>query len=94
MWVAILVLALGILALLGGVLLGGVFTIVLVPLALIGLGSGVVYAMWGRATQAGEGGATDSEHAPERPLPNTLPRDSGRAPTSPERLADARRVQQ
>lgn len=94
MWFYPVVVALVILAIVGGSLAGGIFTIVLVPLAATVLISSVVYAMWGRALESSAGGSTDATHTPERPLPHQRRRPSGRAPSSPERLADARRQQQ
>jgi hypothetical protein len=83
-----------ILGIAGGALFGGIFTIVLVPLAAIALATGVVYGMWGRAAQGSEGAETEATNAASSPLPHRRRGDSGRAPSSPERLADARRVQQ
>jgi hypothetical protein len=94
MWFYPLVLFLVILAVIGGTLAGGIFTIVLVPLAAIVLVSAVVYGLWGRALAGSAGGADEATHAPDRPLPHRFGRPSGRAPSSPERLADTRRQQQ
>jgi hypothetical protein len=78
----------------GSVFSGGIFTIVLLPIGAIVFVSGVLYGMWARAQQGSAGGSTEATEAPDRPLPHHHPRPSGRAPTSPERLADARRAQQ
>jgi hypothetical protein len=94
MWFYPLVLVLVILALAGGTLLGGVYTIILVPLAAVVVVSLLIYALWGRALQGREGVATDADHVSSRPLPHRRRRPSGRAPTSPEALTDARRQQQ
>jgi hypothetical protein len=94
MWLYLIVGALAILALVAGVLFGGIFTIVLLPIALIVVGSGVAYAMWARAQQGRVGGTTEASDVTDRPLPHRHARPSGRAPSSPERLADARRTQQ
>jgi uncharacterized membrane protein YfcA len=94
MWFYPLVIVLVILAVVGGTLAGGIFTIVLVPLAAIVLISGLVYTLWGRALQGGAGDSTEGTQASRRPLPHRRPRPSGRAPSSPERLADTRRQQQ
>jgi hypothetical protein len=92
MWFYPIVLVVVILAVVGGTLAGGIFTIVLVPLAAIALISGGVYVMWGRALQGSTGASTSP--TPDRPLPHEPQRPSGLAPNSPERLADARRQQQ
>jgi hypothetical protein len=92
MWLSLIVVALAIFAILGGVLAGGVFTIVLVPLAAVALVSAFVFSIVGGAAQrrAGSGGGDPRQ----RPLPHNPRRDPGHVPTSPERLADARRVEQ
>jgi hypothetical protein len=93
-WFYPLLLVLVILGVAGGILLGGIFTIILVPLAVIAMVSAAVYAIWGRALQGGADGATDAARVSEQPLPVQRRRPTGRAPTSPERLVDARREQQ
>jgi hypothetical protein len=98
MWLTFIAIVLVAAAVLASVVSGGVFTIILIPLAavavVLALGSGLL----GRASavRAGEtqGDAADST---SRTSPNTLPRSrrrSGHVPSSPERLADARREQQ
>ena len=94
MWFYPFVLLLATLAVIGGTLAGGIFTIVLVPLAVIALVSAAVYGLWGRAAQGSNDGSTDATRTSDRPLPHRFARPSGRAPSSPERLADARRQQQ
>jgi hypothetical protein len=89
MWLYMLVGAIAIIAILGGILLGGVFTIVLIPLALIAGGAALAYAIAARAATPSAAG--DDEPAP---LPTGQQGSSGRVRTSPERLTDARRVQQ
>lgn len=78
----------------GGSLAGGIFTIVLVPLAVIALVSAILYAMWGRATQGTAGGSTEATSTAARPLPHEHQPGGPTAPSSPEALADARRSQQ
>jgi hypothetical protein len=94
MWVYMLAGALLVIGLIGSVLGGGVFTIVLVPIALLVAGSAVVFGMFGRSAQGSGGGDTEASHLSDQPLPHNPPAPSGRAPTSPEGLADARRAQQ
>lgn len=91
MWFYPVVLFLVILAIVGGTLAGGIFTIVLVPLAAVVFISGIVYAIWGRAM---EGGTEAGDATTHRPLPHERRRPDGRAPSSPQRLADTRRQQQ
>lgn len=94
MWFYPLLIVLVILALAGGTLAGGVYTLVLIPLAVIVAISVIVYGMWGRSMQAKAGASTEATAQSTEPLPHQQVRPSGRAPTSPEGLADARRQQQ
>jgi hypothetical protein len=94
MWLYAIAGGLIVVGIVGGILGGGIFTIVLLPVGVIVGASAVAYAMWGRASQGAAGGSTDAAHGSERPLPHHTPADSGRAPSSPERLADARRTHQ
>jgi hypothetical protein len=94
MWFYPLLIVIVILAIVGGTLAGGIFTIVLIPLAVIVAVSVIVYAMWGRAMQANAGARTHASQTKTEPLPHQRQRPSGRAPSSPEGLADARRQQQ
>ncbi len=94
MWFYPFVLALVIFAIVGATLAGGVYTIVLIPLAVIVLISAVVYSLWGRALQGSGGVQSDASATTDRPLPRRRRRPSGRAPSSPEALVDARRQQQ
>jgi hypothetical protein len=91
MWLYLLALVLVILGIVGGIASGGIFTIVLVPVGLIVAGSAALYAMWGRSVQGKAGANADAAPSTNRPLPHSQERDSGHVPTSPERLADARR---
>jgi hypothetical protein len=94
MWFYPLLIVLVVLAIGGGTVAGGVYTLVLIPLAVVAVVSAVVYAMWGRAMQGQAGGSTEATAAKTEPLPHHRTRPSGRAATSPEALADARRQQQ
>jgi hypothetical protein len=94
MWLYIFALVLLLVGIAGGVAGGGIFTIVLVPLAFVIAASAFIYSMWGRASQGAAGADTDSHPSTNRPLPHSFREDSGHAPSSPERLADTRRAQQ
>jgi hypothetical protein len=93
MWLYLVVAALVGLGVILGFLGGGIFTIVLIPLAVIVLVVGLMSAASGRGAQKKGGGATEETHTQDKPLPRSPDRPSGRAPTSPEGLADARRAQ-
>src|SRR5579884_1701505 len=91
MWFYPILFILVLLALAGGNFLGGVYTLILVPLVVIALGSALLYMLWARS-QAGRAGAeTEASHPSERPLPRRRRAPRRRAPDSPERLVDARR---
>ncbi len=94
MWVYMIVAFLLVVGVAGAFLGGGIFTIVLIPIALIVLAAAVLFSLWGRSAQGAAGGSTHESHTSDRPLPSSHQRPSGRAPTSPERLADTRRAQQ
>ena len=89
MWFYPIVGVLAILAILGGVLLGGVFTIVLIPLAVLAAGAAIAYSVLARSSQPGASGGTD-----DRPLPSGQQSGGGQVRTTPEALADARRAHQ
>ena len=95
MWLYVIVAALVGVGVIGGLAGGGIFTIVLLPIALIVLVVGLLTSASSRSAQKRSGGATHETHdAADQPLPRHPDRGSGRAPTSPEGLADARRAQQ
>jgi len=94
MWFYPVVLFLVALAIVGGSLAGGIFTIVLVPVGVIVLVSAVVYALWGRSLQGSDGVSTDATHVSRQPLPHRRRRPSGRTTSSPEGLVEARRQRQ
>jgi hypothetical protein len=91
MWFYPVLVLFGLLAVVGIVAGGGAFTLILVPLGIVGFLSTVVYSMWGRAQAGSAGGSTDATHTTTQPLPGRGRRESGREPTRPDRLVDARR---
>jgi hypothetical protein len=96
MWLLYIAIPLVVLAIIASIAGGGIFTIVLVPLAIIA----VVAAFWSSASARAGGARGANRRAPQgtgpegSALPNSFATDSGRAPTTPEALADARREQQ
>ena len=93
MWLYIIAAVLLILGIAGGVLTGGIFTIVILPLGVIALVTAFVVSLWVRSQQ---GGASDAEEAPasqEAPLP-TGHSNTATAPSTPEDLVNARREAQ
>lgn len=79
-----------------GLFAGGIYTIVLLPLGILVLLVAGGMAMASRRAEARAGGSTgpSQRREAEKPLPISEPADTGRAPTSPEGLTDARRMQQ
>ncbi len=94
MWLYMIAGALTVLGIVVGFAGGGIFTIILLPLAFIILVAGVLFGMLGRAEQGAEGQKTEASQTTDRPLPRHGAGSSQPVPSSPEALADARRVQQ
>lgn len=98
MWLGIAIIVVAIAAVIAGAFAGGIFTIVLIPLAVLAVIALFIGWLWGRATNtAGVGTTTKPTESGGRPA-TSLPRSRGNAgahaPTSPDRLADLRREQQ
>ena len=89
MWMYLIVVALVVVGLAGGAFAGGIFTIVLMPLAVIVLVASIAYRGMGHAAERKSGGSGEPD-----PLPHNSPSQPGHVRTSPERLVDARRAQQ
>jgi hypothetical protein len=91
MWLYILVIPLAIVMVIGGLLAGGIFTLVFLPIAVIIIAAAIIYTMWGSATDTpnipGEGERVE-------PLPHTAHRNTAAAPSTPDQLVDARRGEQ
>jgi hypothetical protein len=94
MWLYILAFFLLIFGIVGSVLSGGIFTIVLLPLGIIALISAVVFGALGRSAQGRHGASTNARPSTGRPLPASEHSNTSAAPTTPDELAEARRVQQ
>jgi uncharacterized protein (DUF58 family) len=88
MWFYIVAVVLVVLGIVGGIFGGGIFTIVLLPIAAIIVVSSVVLRGAGEAAQQNEPSETR-----EPALPHNRPR-SPEVPTTPERLVDERRIRQ
>ena len=93
MWLYILVFAVLIFGIIGTILSGGIFTIVLLPLGIIAVISALVFGGFGRSAQRGQGGSSDGKTSPGRPLPSGHS-NAASAPSTPDDLTEARRVQQ
>ncbi len=91
MWLYLFAIPLAVVMFIGGLLAGGIFTIVFLPIAVILAAGAIIYTMWASST--------DPENIPgerERvePLPRTSHRNTPSAPSTPDQLVDARRAQQ
>lgn len=91
MWLLTLGLPIIVLIIVGSILLGGIWTIILVPLMVI---VAVVAGIWtfGRAQRHRE--RIPGEREPIRPLPHTGHVNTPGGPSTPGDLVDARRGQQ
>jgi hypothetical protein len=90
MWLG-LVLFIAVLVALGlSIVSGGIFTIVVLPLAVIVAVVALLISLWGRASGRSEG---EPRREPA-PLPHSDHANTAPAPTSPGQLVDARRAQQ
>ena len=94
MWLYVLAFFILIFGIVGSVLSGGIFTIVLIPLGVIALISALVFGAFGRSAQDRMVGPRHAKPSPGRPLPASEHSNTAAAPTTPDELADARRVQQ
>lgn len=95
MWIYLIVAGLFVIGVIGTVVGGGIFTIALIPIALLALAASALFGAGGREAQRAAGGEVDESHAAgDRALPHSPQHPSGHAPSSPEALADARRAQQ
>jgi hypothetical protein len=93
MWLYIIAAVLLILGIAGGVLTGGIFTIVILPLGVIALVTAFVVSLWVRSQQGGPSDVEETPASQEAPLP-TGHSNAATAPSTPEDLVNARREAQ
>lgn len=91
MWLYIFVIPLVIVMLVGGLLAGGIFTIVFLPLALIIVAATIIYTMWAGSNDP-PNLRREREHV--EPLPHTGHANTAATPSTPDQLVDARRGEQ
>lgn len=91
MWLLFFAFPLAIFLIVGGLLAGGIYTIVFLPVAVIIAIAATIYTMWGRSTQPEN---IPGERERVKPLPHTQHANTGSAPSTPDQLADTRRTQQ
>ncbi len=93
MWFYPVIGLLVVLALIGGIVAGGVFTLVLVPLAFVAAFTAVAIMAMARGEKEQTGAAGGIDHG-DRPLPHAEPSESGHELARPGDLTDARRAAQ
>lgn len=91
MWLFFFALPLAIVLIVGGLLAGGIYTIVFLPIAVIIVAASIIYTMWGRATEPQN---IPGEREEVKPLPHTHHSNTAPTPSNPNELADARRGRQ
>jgi hypothetical protein len=90
MWLGLVLIIVIVAALGASIVSGGIFTIVVLPLAvIIAVVAGAV-SLWGRASARSEGPGRGGPS----PLPHSDHRNSAPAPTTPGQMVDAKRAQQ
>ena len=91
MWLYIFVVPLVVVMVIGGLLAGGIFTIVFLPIALIIIAATIIYTMWAQSTQPQN---IPGERERVKPLPHTPHGNATSAPSTPDQLVDARQGEQ
>lgn len=91
MWLALPLVVIVLLAVIGGIIAGGIYAIVLLPIAFILAVFGVAYVIWARSKQAPP---PDERHRDVDPLPHSGHSNTAPTPTTPDQLVDAQRSQQ
>jgi mannose/fructose/N-acetylgalactosamine-specific phosphotransferase system component IIC len=94
MWIYWLLALAAALVFAGGIAFGGIYTLILVPIAVIGAIVAVVYTVFAGAAQRRAGTQTDPSATARGSATRTRQTSPPRSPTSPEELVDARRGQQ
>jgi mannose/fructose/N-acetylgalactosamine-specific phosphotransferase system component IID len=92
MWLALIFVVGAIFVAIAGILTGGIFTLILVPLAIVAVVSAVAYTSLGYLRGAGT--QQEVESAGTDPLPHTHHNNVPPRPTTPDELVDARRQAQ
>ena len=92
MWLSFPTLILVVLMIIGGIIGGGVFTFVLVPVAVIVTLVAIALSAWSRS-QARSGTASEAAQTGD-PLPHSRRRNTPGTPATPDQLVNARRHQQ
>lgn len=92
MWLYMIAIVLLVAGVIGGLLTGGIFTIVVLPLGVIVLIAAFVTGMWGRSSGASSHDVKSEAKLEPADLPHTnRPQPGTAGTTAPEDLVDARR---
>jgi hypothetical protein len=91
MWLVTLAFPIIVVMVVGGLIAGGIYTIVFIPVAVIIGGFALVYTIWGRSTKQSN---IPGERERVRPLPHTQHSNTAASPATPDQLVDAQRQQQ
>ncbi len=102
MWLGLLAFVLLVVAVIGSIASGGIFTIILLPLAAIAIITAIVRAGMSRQARANTGGGdrtretvAEQRRREEPPLPHSAPPDpANHQPATPEQQVEARLHQQ
>jgi hypothetical protein len=92
MWLGLVLILAVALALIGGVVVGGVFAFILVPIAAIIVVTALVMSMWARANRPREGAQRPG--SPDNSLPHGAHSNAASTPATPDQLVDARQQAQ
>ena len=92
MWLGLMLAIIIVLALVASIFSGGIFTIVVLPLAVVIAFVVMIVAAWGRGSARSKDPPRES--AGRAPLPHSGHSNTAPAPTTPDQLVDARRAQQ
>lgn len=93
MWLGLVVVVGLVVAVVLSIVSGGIFTIVLLPLAILAALAATASGVFGGLIRGGRGTSRSSRGHESAPLPHAAPSESD-VPTTPEGLADARRAAQ
>jgi len=93
MWLYIFVLPLAVILLIGGLLAGGIYTIVFLPVAILIAFVALVFTIWGRSQKRADA-SLPSDEATTMPETGTGHSNLAGRPSTPDELVDARRQAQ
>jgi hypothetical protein len=90
MWLGLVLIIIVAAALAASIVSGGIFTIVVLPVAVIIAVVAAAFSLWGRASGRSKG----RDRGDPAPLPPSSHRNTAPAPTTPDQIVDAKRAAQ